>query len=47
MASIVQNLLNTKKIADLSHDTVEVTNKTGLTTDFGASVNNTDDWYAF
>ncbi|VDB85010.1 unnamed protein product [Peniophora sp. CBMAI 1063] len=44
MASIISNLTNTKKVNDLSKNTVEATPKTGMTTDHGVPVSNVDDW---
>ncbi|KAJ7216017.1 hypothetical protein GGX14DRAFT_55218 [Mycena pura] len=44
MSSSVQAFFETAKIKDLSHDTVEVTTKTGLTTDHGVPVPDTDNW---
>ncbi|TRM59880.1 catalase-like domain-containing protein [Schizophyllum amplum] len=38
------NMTANAKVADLSRDTVEVTKSTGLTTDHGVPVSNTDDW---
>lgn len=45
MTSLISSLTNTKKVNDLSHNTIEATPKTGLTTDHGVSISNTDDWY--
>ena len=33
------------KIADLQRDTDELNKSSGLKTDFGLSISNTDDWY--
>ncbi|KAJ7706889.1 catalase-like domain-containing protein [Mycena rosella] len=40
----VTSMTNTAKIADLQRNTVEVTSSTGLTTDHGVSVSDTDTW---
>ncbi|KZV72231.1 catalase-domain-containing protein [Peniophora sp. CONT] len=44
MNSLVSSLTNTKKVNDLSHNTVEATPKTGMTTDHGVPISNVDDW---
>ncbi|KAI0032313.1 catalase-like domain-containing protein [Vararia minispora EC-137] len=40
----VKSFFNTTKVADLSRDTVEVDERTGLTTDHGVPVSDTDNW---
>ncbi|KAK7063377.1 catalase [Favolaschia claudopus] len=40
----MKNLFETAKIKDLAPDTLEVTSKTGLTTDHGVPVPDTDNW---
>ncbi|KAJ7741824.1 catalase-like domain-containing protein [Mycena metata] len=44
MTSAMQNIFQTAKIKDLAQNTVEVTAKTGLTTDHGVPVADTDNW---
>ncbi|KAK7026329.1 catalase [Favolaschia claudopus] len=44
MTTAMKNLFETAKINDLAPDTLEVTSKTGLTTDHGVPVPDTDNW---
>jgi hypothetical protein len=39
------NALDSAKIKDLAADTVQVTSSSGLTTDHGVMVSDTDNWY--
>jgi catalase len=41
------NILDTTKIKDLTADTVHVTPASGLTTDHGVKVSDTDNWYVW
>src|SRR5258708_14306753 len=41
------NTLPTAKVSDLATDTVSFTPSSGLTTDHGVKVSDTDNWYAF
>ncbi|KAJ6506992.1 catalase-like domain-containing protein [Mycena sanguinolenta] len=44
MTSTIQNIFQTAKIKDLASVTEEVTAKTGITTDHGVPVSDTDNW---
>lgn len=39
------NITENAKVKDLSTDTVEITSSSGLTTDNGVKVSDTDNWY--
>lgn len=39
------NVVNTAKVKDLANNTVDITSSSGLTTDHGVKVSDTDNWY--
>ncbi|SRR6266545_1091072 len=45
IASFLKHASDTTKAKDLSKDTVEITSSSGLTTDHGVKVSDTDNWY--